>query len=924
MSRLSSLWRNLVQRERVEHDLDDEMRATLDLLVAEKVDAGLSPADARRAARLELGGVESVKEQVRDARRGALVNAVVQDLRYASRLLWRNPLFTLTAALSLSIGIGATTSIFTVANGVLLRAAACVTDPDTLVDLVRRDPKQGPGVELMSFPDLLDIRQRATLLDDAYGYQLQLAPASLLFDDSSTAVFACVVTANYFRALGVPAAAGRVFDAGDVEQAGASPVAVLSHDLWLRRFAGDAGVVGHTVRINNVPMTVVGVAASTFRGTSVVAPDVWLPVSMVAALSPDGGGQELTNRRIPWLMLGARLKPGVSRAQASAQLAGIGAAIQRDTPVNPFIPQDAPAGVHEIDPSSLVWSAEVASPIPYGLRIIAAGFLGLLMALVGIVLVIACTNLAGVLLARATGRRREIAVRTAVGAGRGRLVRQLLTETALLFALGGAAGLVLARAMTRLLFLLLPEFPVPVNLSAPLDGRVVAFALVLSFIAAVLARLAPALHVSKSDVVTALKDDAQGPSDRHRLRNAFVVAQVAFSILLVVVAGLLVRAFDNVISVNQGFDPRDVDVASLDLTMGGYTDATGRDVVRRLRDRVRSIPGVEHASVADRAPGPAGRSFGNITVPGAVAQKGSPSAFTTWTLVEPDYFRTAGIPLLAGRDFSDADGPGAELVVIVGQRTAKRLWPDRDPIGQLVSVRPPRSGDPDIAALHSTDASARAREAQLRVVGVVGDLNFGNQSGSGPLVIYVPYQQKYLAQATILVRRTTGVGSLVQELRSAVASVDRNLPVLTTESLERQNNGPVQTQLRIAAAVAGSVGVIGLFLAGIGIYGVTAYAVTRRTREIGIRLSLGAGRGEVIRLVLRQGMGLVAIGSAIGLLLGLGAGALLSGRRFGIPQADPVVLVGAALLFAVVGLIACYVPVRRAAAIRAMEALRYE
>jgi predicted permease len=918
MSRLLSLWRNLVRRDQVERDLDDEIRATLDLLAADQVRAGHTPEDARRAAALELGGVESVKQQVRDARRGALIDTVIRDLRHAVRLLWRNPLFTLTAALSLAIGIGATTAIFTVANGLLLRAATGVADPATLVDIVRRDPRQGPGVEEMSFPDLLDVRRRATLLDEVYGYQLQLTPASLNVDDSSSAVFASVVTTNYFRALGVRAAAGRVFDAGDVEQAGASPVVVLSHEFWLRRFNDDPGVVGRAVRINNVPMTIAGIAASGFRGVSVVAPDLWVPVSAIAALSPEGGGLELTDRRVPWLMLGARLRPGVSRAQASAELQGLGAAIQRDTPPNPFIPE----GVHEVDSSALVWSAEVASPIPYGLRVIAAGFLGLLMTLVAIVLVIACANLAGVLLAKATGRRREIAVRTAVGAGRGRLVRQLLTETVLLFALGGVAGLALARAITTLLISLLPEFPLPVSLSVPLDLRVVAFALALSFIAAMLAGLAPALHASKSDVVTALKDDVQGPLDRLRLRNAFVVAQVAFSILLVVVAGLLVRGFDNVISVNQGFDPRDVDVVSLDLTMGGYTNATGGDVVRRLRERVRAIPGVERASIADRAPSPSGRSFGSISVPGAVQPDGRSDTFTNWTLVEPDYFRTVGIPLVAGRDFTDDDGPGAELVVIVGQRTAKRLWPDRDPIGQLVAVRPPQG--PQVATLQSRDPGTRVPNTQLRVVGVAGDLTFGTQGDSAPLSIYVPFQQKYLAQVVILARRAAEGQSLAQDLRSAVASVDPNLPVLTTEPLERQNSGPVQTQLRIAATVAGSVGVIGLFLAGVGIYGVTAYAVTQRTREIGIRLSLGASSREVVGLVLRQGMRLVVIGSAIGLALGLGAGKLLSGRRFGIPQADPVVLIGAGLLFAVVGLVACYLPVRRAASIRATEALRYE
>jgi predicted permease len=914
---MRSFWRNLIRRDTVERELDEEMRATVDLLTAEKIRAGMTRDGARRAALVEIGGVESVKQQVRDVRRGAFLDTLLRDVRYAARLLWRNLLFTLTAALSLAIGIGATTAIFTVANGMLLRAAAGVPDPEMIVDLVRRNPSKGPGVDPMSFPDLVDVRQRTKTLEEVFGYRLELSPASLRVDDSATAVFAGVVTSNYFRALGVAPAAGRVFDAGDAEQVNASPVAVLSHEFWMRRFAGDPGIVGRSVRINNVPLTIVGVSASGFRGSTVVAPDVWLPVSMITAVWTEGGGQALTNRRIVWLMLGGRLKPGVSRAQASAEVAAIGATIQRDAPPDPsWIP---PEFAREMNSSSVVWSAEVASPIPYGVRILAAGFVGLLMALVGVVLVIACANLAGVLLARATGRRREIAVRAAVGAGRMRIIRQLLTETVLLFALGGAAGLALARAITRLLFLLLPEFPVPVNLSAPLDGRVVMFALVLSFIAAVLAGIAPALHASKSDVVTALKDEVQGSADRMRLRNAFVIAQVAFSVLLVVTAGLLVRAFDNVVSVQQGFDPRDVEMAAIDLKMGGYTEATGREVIRRLRERVKDIPGVTHASIADRAPGPGGISFGSITLPGAADTRGRPS-FTTWTLVEPDYFQAVGIPLLAGREFTDEDRAGAELVVVISQRTAKRLWGDRDPIGQLVSVRAPQG--PQIATLQSTDPNARVPETQIRVVGVVGDLTFGG-SPNQPLVVYVPLQQKYLAQVTILARGILD-RSLAQDLRSAVEAVDRNLPVLSAASLERQNNGPVQTQLRIAAAVAGSVGIIGLFLAGIGIYGVTAYAVAQRTREIGIRLSLGAGQRDVIRLVLRQGMALVTIGSLIGLALGLGAGTLLSKRQFGIPQFDPLVLVSAVLLFAAVGLIACYVPVRRASTIKAIEALRCE
>ncbi len=901
MRRLLTLWRNLWHRGIVERDLDDEVGATLAALAAEHEARGLSPAAAARQARLDLGGVAPLKEQVRQARAGARLEVLWQDLRYGARLLRRNPLFTLTAALSLAVGIGATTSIFTVANGLLLRSAAGVPEPERLVDLVRRPPGFSPGVELLSVPDLHDLRERTTLFDEIFGYQLLVLTGSVRVDGTTTPLFHNLVTANYFRALGVTAAVGRVFDAGDSEQAGAAPVMVLSHHFWMRRFNGDPSVVGQAVRVNNVPLTIVGVAAEGFRGLSVTSPDAWIPIGMVSALSPEGHGIEL-QRRIPWLALGGRMKPGVSRQQASAQIESVGTAIQQLPGHNPFVPPGAP----EPDPKTLIWSAETASPIPAGMRTVAAGFIGLLMAVVSIVLVIACANLAGVLLARATTRRREIAVRTAVGAARARLVRQMLTETVLLFAIGGLAGIALARVLTTLLVNLLPAFPLPVNLSVPLDGRVVLFALALSFVAALLSGLAPALHGSRADVVTALKDDSQGPIDRHRLRHAFVVVQVAFSLLLVVIAGLLIRGFDNAVAERQGVDVRGVEAVSVDLSMGGFTQATGPEVVDRLLQRARRLPGVVSATIADRGPGGGGAVMGAITVPGGARRDGGQAFQFNWHLATSGYFQTLGLKLVAGRDFTEADSRSGEPVVIVGDRTARELWPGRDPIGQY---------------LQSTsmlfDPSKPRQPVQLRVVGVVAD-----RTSPGSLPLYVPLAQRYVSTVTVMTRVVPDGSSQTAALAEIVD--DEGLPVLASGSLEQDADGPVQTQLRIAATVAASVGVVGLLLAAIGIYGVTAYAVTQRTREIGIRLSLGASQHEVVALVLKQGMRLVLVGSAVGLVLGLGAGRLISGRRFGVPQNDPLVLAGAAVLFILVGLVACYLPVRRAARIRAVEALRYE
>jgi predicted permease len=908
MARLMSVWRNLIHRRRIEQDLDDEMRAAFELLVEEKTRAGMRPADARRAAAIELR-IESVKQQVRDVRAGSFFETLLQDLRYAARLLRRNPLFTLTAALSLAIGIGGAITVFTVADGLLLTEPTGVADPGRLVEIARSEEGDN-GFDPISYPDYLSVRERATTLAGVYGFALNLESLSLRGDDGSERIFGGFTTMSFFSVLGVQPAVGRLYGSGDPERPGESPFVVLSHAFWVRRFKQDATVVGRTLTLNGRSMTVVGVAARDFRSMSVLAPDVWVPAVMIPTLDPERRLDfSRENQPITWqIMMGGRLKPGVSRRQASAEVATIGSLLERDRAATNAL--SSPMGI-PLPQGRMVWRAAAASPVPAGLRFAAAGFLALLMALVSVVLLIACANVAGVLLARATARRREIALRVAIGAARARLVRQLLTETGLLFILGGAAGLLLARGMTTLLVSLLPEFPVPVNLSVPLDGRVIGFSLGLSLVAALISGLAPALHGSKSDVVSALKDDAQGPSDRLRLRNAFVIAQVAFSLLLIVTAAVLARGVNSVTSIDRGYDVQGVDIATLDLSMAGHSSASARPFARELLIRVRALPGVETATLADRAPGPGGMSLGGLTVPGVSPPNGQQYFFANWTLVESGYFATLRIPVVRGRDFTADDRENTQAVAILGESAARRLWPGKDAVGQTVFVHGLGLG------------GAKPSPTPLSVVGVVRDVNLQAFRGVPPLALYVPLYQRYVPALTILARRRTEQ-SLVGDLRALVTGLNPNLPVMTAQTLESQQNGPVETQLRIAATIAGSVGFVGLVLAAIGIYGVTSYAVTCRTREIGIRLSLGANRATVLGMVLRRGMTLVGIGSGIGLLLGAGAGKVLSGGRFGVPPPDALMFVGAATLFAVVGLVACYIPARRAVRIGPIEALRYE
>ena len=900
MRRIAILWRNLIRRDRLERDLDDELRAVLDELIAEKIRSGMGEEEARRAARLEIGGIESVKAEVREIRTGAAVHALVQDVRYGVRLLRRNPLFSLTATLSLAVGIGATTTIFTVANGLLLRPAPGVEDPSGLVDIYQTD--EGLISSPMTLYSVyLEVQRRATTVQGVFAYEPDLRVISLAGPDGAERVFGSLTSPNYFEVLSVHAAAGRLFTAQDVERLG--PVVVLSHRFWTSHYRNDPTVIGRSIRLNGSSFSIVGVTSAVFRGTTVTAPDAWVPAAFATALDRHANAQGLQ------VMVGGRLKPGASASQTAAEMSVLGAALERERggrrPNLPGLPREG---------ANRSLSASASSPIPGRLRLAVAAFLTVLMTLVSLVLVIACANLAGVLLARASVRRREIAVRLAIGVGRARLVRQLLTETLLLFLLGGAAGLLMARLGTTLVPLLLPAFPQPIVLSLALDSRVVMFALGLSFVAAVLSGLAPALQASRADVVTALKDTTQAPNERHRLRHAFVVAQVAFSMLLVLATALFVERLHTVTVLDQGFDVANVEQASFDLGMAGYTEATGPAFARELLARVKALPGVTQATLAEGVPAP-GRvfgAFGDLAAPGVAPPTGLPGFSGNWHMVEPGYFGTIRLPLLAGRDFTEQDRAGGQQVAIVSRSAAQRLWPGEEAVGKTIVWR--RQWPNERSSL------------DLVVVGVAPDLGKRDQAPSGEMVflpVYVPMQQRYTPRITVLAR-SNGGRPMTGQIRALIAGLDRHLPILSVGSVEDAIVGPEQFQLRIAAIVAATVGLIGVFLAAIGVYGVTAYAVSRRTREIGVRLALGADRASVVSLVLRQGMALVGIGSVMGVVLAAAARRLLAGQLFGIAPLGWLTAAGAVLLFALIGLAACYVPTWRASRINALDALRYE
>jgi predicted permease len=868
-----------------EIELDEEMRFHLDERTEANIRLGMTPDEARRAALRRFGNLSLAREDTRSADTLPWLDDAGRDLRHAGRLLQRNPLFTATAVLSLAVGIGANTTVFTVANALLLQPPVSVAEPGRLVDIGTGRSPGGFGPS--SYPTLLTIRQRATTLDGVYAYS-RFPPALTLGGPGTElgpqTIFGSVVTNNYFFVLGAVPAAGRLFGPADSEQPWASPVAVLGYGFWTRRFNRDPSIVGRTLTLNGHPFTVVGVASEGFHGTGVRALDVWVPMSMVPALSSRGAAWLAEAQ---WL-IGGRLKPDVSISQAAAEMEVIGGTLARDA----------------AEPDrAMTLTLLGASPVP-GNRGPMVAFLALVMVMVALVLVIACANVAGVLLTRATARRHEMALRLAIGAGRGRLVRQLLTETVLLFVLGGAAGLLLARGMTSALASLLPALPFPVDLRLALDFRVLAYTTGISLTAAVLSGLAPALHASKADLLSGLRNDP-GFVGRLRLRYVFILGQVALSVVLVVSAGLFVRALHRASSIDPGFDPHGIDLISLDLAQAGYTEATGAPFARLLLERVRGLPRVESASLGIGLPGGFEVWRQSVTVPG-----GERPFTVDWNIVEPGFFATLRSAVVSGRDFGSADRDGAQPVAIVSESAARQLWPGQEPIGKY--LRQPVAGP----------RGAPSRVRTLLVIGVARDLQFSSliDGVAGPCV-YVPFQQQYVPGVTLAARTTPGA-RIAEDVRILLKTMNPNVSIATAGTLE-DSVALGLTPQRVAASVSGGLGLVGLLLASIGIYGVTAYTVARRTREIGVRMALGARSADIIRMVLREGLSLTLVGSAIGLLLAAAIGQVLAAFLFGIPALDPVTFIGASVLFIATGLLACYAPVRRAARVDPTEALRY-
>jgi predicted permease len=862
---------NLLRLRRPDRDLAREIDAHLALLQDTYEARGLSPDAARRSARLAIGNVDLVKAQHRDARSFRWIEDAWQDGAHGLRLLRRSPVFTTTAALSLAIGIGANTAIFTVANALLFRPPAGITDPSGLV--VIGTARGDGGLNPLAYAAYLEISHRTTALtsvfaEDMFPHVMALAPSGTA---NAEAILGRYVTANFFRVLGSFPFRGRVFNDGD------EAAAVLDYDYWRRRFNSDEAMVGRMLRINGQLVTVVGVAAPDFQGTGIQQCDVWLAMESGGTLSRS-------------VMAGGRVRRDVSFDTAVAELRTVGLAINRD---------QGNSGDRARQYDALPFSRAG------GNRNVVRGFAAALMVLVSLVLAVACANVAGIMLSRATARGREMALRAALGAGRGRLVRQLLTETMVLFLFSGLLGIGLGRVLTHLAKRMLPPLPTSIVVPLALDWRVLLFALSLSISAALVFGVLPALRGSDVKAGSSLKDGVRSSPGRSRLRSAFVVGQIACSVLLVVLGASFVRVLRHAGAADPGFDARGVDIATLDVSVTGEARAGSPAFWRTVIERVRQAPTVESASLARVPPGGfEGIGLGGV---GPGGQPGPTEMFSpAWNIVDTRYFATLRIPIVAGRDFAPTDTAGAPPVVIVSETLARRFWPGQPAIGKPLRLEVFNGGRP------------RAEPRVSTVVGVAGNIRSSSLiDGLAEPYVYLPLAQSasvvsddLTVQMSIVARRR-GEASLPAAIATVVQGIDRHLVIAHAESLGEAIELGLTPQ-RILATISGVMGLVALLLASMGIYGVTAYTVALRRREFAIRLALGAPRARIIQMVFTQGTWLVALGLGAGLALAIGVGQVLSVFFYGLTASHVPTLLGTVALFLAIGAAASLVPAGQA------------
>ncbi len=884
--------RSLFKANHVEQDLSEELEFHLEQKTHDYVASGLTLEDARRKARREFGGLEQSKENCRDTRGVRIIETTFQDVRFGFRMLLKNLGFTAIAVLTLGLGIGANTAIFSMVNSFLLRPLP-VKDPQQIT-VLGMQLKKGPLQTSFSYPELEDLQAQSSLVfSDVIAMGLNVG--GLTLNGKAEPIVVYEVSGNFFTALGIKPILGRFILPSEGSVTALNPVIVLGYSFWQTRFGGDPGIVGKTVLYNGRPVTVIGITPREFHGvTALVDIQGYLPLGMQQVDS--SYEQDMpTNRGLRNLALYARLRPEVSLQNAQSALDVIGTRLAEENSKT------------EEGMTITVFPERFSRPGPDPDRpVLKVSVLFLVLA--ALVLILACVNIANFLLVRATARRREMAIRTALGGTRLRLIRQLLTESMLLALCGGVAGILFGMAGSRALSSIGHlATTMPVLLDFRLDWRVFGYAFVAALVTGLVVGVVPALRGSRRGAIEAIRDGGRTMTgSRSHLRMVLVAAQVGGSLMLLIVAGLMIRSLNHAQRSDLGFDPRNVLNFTLDPNEIGYSRQQGLQFYAQLLERIESTPGVESAGVAFSVPMGYYNDSDWVEAPGYEVPHGEAQPIAAYNIVTPGYFRTMRIPLLESRDFTKADVENSAWVAIVNETMARKFWPKQTAIGHEFKVASEH--------LHS-----------LRVVGVVKDSRTLGLVGPVREYFYQPFAQGYTSLAVLHVRTTFAPETMIASIRQQVASLAPSMPVFDVHTMLQALytiNGFLLFQL--AAALAGILGALGLILALVGVFGVISFSVSQRTNEIGIRMAMGAAQASILRMILRQGVWIVSVGLLSGIVLAVAISRVVGDFVSGVSPYDPLTYLSVSGLLVLVALLACYIPARRATRVDPMIALKYE
>jgi putative ABC transport system permease protein len=886
--------RSLLRRKRVETELDDELHFHFDQQIEENVRSGLTHDEAVRRARLFFGGMGQVKEECRDARGVQLMESLFQDLRYGLRMLRQKPTFTLVAVLTLALGVGANTAIFSIVNAVLLRQLP-YRNPDRLVRVVFNSPGVGLRDTPFSVPELDDLRARSGVFEDVSGFVE--GSVNLTGAKQPERLELIVANPNYFSMLGAPPQIGRVFGSQDFAL-GFAPVVVISDSLWRRSYGADPSVLGRILHLDNDSYTIVGVLPAGFRHPGPTFSGN-VDVFATAGFSADPAPKPARSTRVMPAAIG-RLKPGPTLQQAQARLTAMATQLRHD------FPGDYPAQAR--------WTIEI-QPLQESLVGSVRPMLLVLMGAVILIVFIVALNIANLLLARASGRQQEMAVRLAIGASRGRIIRQMLTESLLLSLIGGCAGIATAVGTLDFILRFVPS-NIPRLNEVSIDWTVLAFALLISLATGLLFGLAPAIHSTRSDLSLQIREGARGSgygAKTGRLRNALIVSELAFAVVLMVGAGLLLRTLLQLLHENPGFNPTHVVAARVwlplpnDPKVDPYIGIASKTTFNReLLRRMKALPGVELAGITSTLPATGHDNSNNnsnaLTIEDRPIES-SQDLRAEIVRVSPAYFRVMQAPLTRGRFFAEDDQDGNQRVAIIDETTAHRYWPNRDPLGRRLRF----GQDPG--------------QPWMTVVGVVNDIKHDGLDIDGIPHIYASIYQSADRELAVVLRTSLAATQLEPQIRREVQSIDPGLPVFNVLSMNDVLDRSLASR-RFSAVLVGGFAGLALLLASIGIYGLLAYLVGQRSREIGLRMALGAGRAEVLKMFLQKGVVLASAGIATGVIFSALTASIMASLLYGVRPHDPVVFLVVPLLLLAVAVLASYLPARRATRVDPMFALR--